>query len=233
MKVLELTNIELTYPQSRFEIKKKMKPSKIGPISLDFFDSEVVGIIGRNGSGKSTLLRLAGGVYPPDKGEIKIAGSISMLAGVGVGFNKHLTGLENTYLYAALMGWKREDVDSHLDDILAFSELGHHFYRPIRTYSSGMKARLGISVATAFRPDILLVDEVLGVGDASFRKKSENRVREMISGSGTVIIVSHSQGFMMEICDRIILIENGKVHDIGKPKEIYAKYNELLNIESS
>ena len=94
-----------------------------------------------------------------------------MLAGVGVGFNKHLTGLENTYLYAALMGWKKEDVDQQLDEILAFSELGHHFDRPIRTYSSGMKARLGISVATAFRPDILLVDEVLGVGDASFRKK--------------------------------------------------------------
>ena len=233
MKVLELTNIELTYPQSRFEVKKKMIPSKIGPISLDFYPSEVVGIIGRNGSGKSTLLKLAGGVYPPDKGEVKVAGSISMLAGVGVGFNKHLTGLENTYLYAALMGWKRDDVESHLEDIVAFSELGHHFHRPIRTYSSGMKARLGISVATAFRPDILLVDEVLGVGDASFRKKSEKRVRDMIGGSGTVIIVSHSQGFMMEICDRIVLMDDGEVIGIGEPKEMFAQYNKLLNIESS
>ena len=233
MKVLELTNIELTYPQSRFEVKKKMIPSKIGPISLDFYPSEVVGIIGRNGSGKSTLLKLAGGVYPPDKGEVKVAGSISMLAGVGVGFNKHLTGLENTYLYAALMGWKRDDVESHLEDIVAFSELGHHFHRPIRTYSSGMKARLGISVATAFRPDILLVDEVLGVGDASFRKKSEKRVRDMIGGSGTVIIVSHSQGFMMEICDRIVLMDGGEVIGIGEPREMYTQYNKLLNIESS
>ena len=233
MKVLELTNIELTYPQSRFEVKKKMIPSKIGPISLDFYPSEVVGIIGRNGSGKSTLLKLAGGVYPPDKGEVKVAGSISMLAGVGVGFNKHLTGLENTYLYAALMGWKREDVESHLEDIVSFSELGHHFHRPIRTYSSGMKARLGISVATAFRPDILLVDEVLGVGDASFRKKSEKRVRDMIGGSGTVIIVSHSQGFMMEICDRIVLMDGGEVIGIGEPREMYTQYNKLLNIESS
>ena len=233
MKVLELTNIELTYPQSRFEVKKKMIPSKIGPISLDFYPSEVVGIIGRNGSGKSTLLKLAGGVYPPDKGEVKVAGSISVLAGVGVGFNKHLTGLENTYLYAALMGWKREDVESHLEDIVSFSELGHHFHRPIRTYSSGMKARLGISVATAFRPDILLVDEVLGVGDASFRKKSEKRVRDMIGGSGTVIIVSHSQGFMMEICDRIVLMDGGEVIGIGEPREMYTQYNKLLNIESS
>ena len=233
MIVLKLNEIELTYPQSRFEKKKGMKPSRIGPISLEFFDSEVVGIIGKNGSGKSTLLRLAGGVYPPDSGEISIAGTISMLAGVGVGFNKHLTGLENTYLYAALMGWKKEDVDNQLDEILTFSELGHHFDRPIRTYSSGMKARLGISVATAFRPDILLVDEVLGVGDASFRKKSEKRVREMIDGSGTVIIVSHSQGFMMEICDRIILMDNGKVVDIGEPAMIYKQYNQLLGTNSS
>ena len=127
MKVLSLTNVELTYPQSRFELKKKMKPSKIGPISLDFYNSEIVGIIGRNGCGKSTLLRLAGGVYPPDSGNVQLAGSISMLAGVGVGFNKHLTGLENTYLYAALMGWKNSEVEQHLEEIIAFSELGHHF----------------------------------------------------------------------------------------------------------
>ena len=103
MKVLSLTNVELTYPQSRFEKKKKMKPSKIGPVSLDFYNSEIVGIIGRNGCGKSTLLRLAGGVYPPDAGDVRLTGSISMLAGVGVGFNKQLTGLENTYLYACLL----------------------------------------------------------------------------------------------------------------------------------
>ncbi|MDA8545594.1 ABC transporter ATP-binding protein [Candidatus Poseidoniales archaeon] len=231
--MLSLTNVELTYPQSRFEQKKKMKPSKIGPVSLDFYNSEIVGIIGRNGCGKSTLLRLAGGVYPPDAGNVKLAGSISMLAGVGVGFNKHLTGLENTYLYAALMGWKNSEVDKHLEEIIAFSELGHHFLRPIRTYSSGMKARLGISVATAFQPDILLVDEVLGVGDASFRKKSESRVREMIEGSGTVIIVSHSQGFMMEICDRIVLMDEGEIVAVGDPKEMYQKYNTLLGLNSN
>ena len=232
MKVLSLIDVELTYPQSRYEIKKKMKPSKIGPISLDFYNSEIVGIIGRNGCGKSTLLRLAGGVYPPDAGDVRLTGSISMLAGVGVGFNKQLTGLENTYLYAALMGWENSEVEQHLEEIIAFSELGHHFHRPIRTYSSGMKARLGISVATAFQPDILLVDEVLGVGDASFRKKSEARVRGMIEGSGTVIIVSHSQGFMMEICDRIVLMDEGEIVAVGDPKEMYQKYNTLLGLNS-
>lgn len=233
MKVLEIENISLTYPQSRLEKKKKMIPSKIGPINAEIFDSEIVGIIGRNGSGKSTLLRIMGGVFPPDEGEVRIQGTISLLAGVGVGFNKNLTGLENTYLYASLMGWKRKQIDSKLEDIIAFSELGHHFERPIKTYSSGMKARLGISVATAFRPDILLIDEVLGVGDASFRKKSEQRVRDMIEESGTVIIVSHSQNFMSELCDRIILMEKGKIVDVGAPSEMYRLYRKLLDNDSS
>ena len=228
MKILEVRNVSLTYPQTRFEKKKKMIPSKIGPINLNFSNSEIVGIIGRNGSGKRTLLRIMGGVFPPDEGEIQISGTISLLAGVGVGFNKNLTGLENTYLYASLMGWKKRDIEKQLDDIIRFSELGHNFDRPIRTYSSGMKARLGISVATAFRPDILLIDEVLGVGDASFRKKSEQRVRDMIDKSGTVIIVSHSQSFMVDLCDRIVLMENGEVVDVGPPLEMYKLYKEIL-----
>ena len=233
MNVLELHNVSLTYPQSRLEKKKKMMPSKIGPVNLEFYDSEIVGIIGRNGSGKSTLLRIIGGVFPPDEGEVHLSGTISLLAGVGVGFNKNLTGLENTFLYASLMGWKKKQIEEKLDDILSFSELGHHFERPIKTYSSGMKARLGISVATAFQPDILLIDEVLGVGDASFRKKSERRVKDMIKSSGTVIIVSHSQSFMLEICDRIVVMEAGKVVDVGEPSEMYKLYKNILNNDSS
>jgi ABC-type polysaccharide/polyol phosphate transport system ATPase subunit len=233
MNVLELHDVSLTYPQSRLEKKKKMIPSKIGPVNLEFYDSEIVGIIGRNGSGKSTLLRIIGGVFPPDEGEVHLSGTISLLAGVGVGFNKNLTGLENTFLYASLMGWKKKQIEEKLDDILSFSELGHHFERPIKTYSSGMKARLGISVATAFQPDILLIDEVLGVGDASFRKKSERRVKDMIKGSGTVIIVSHSQNFMLEICDRIVVMEAGKVVDVGEPSEMYKLYKNILNNDSS
>jgi len=233
MNVLELHGVSLTYPQSRLEKKKKMMPSKIGPVNLEFYDSEIVGIIGRNGSGKSTLLRIIGGVFPPDEGEVHLSGTISLLAGVGVGFNKNLTGLENTFLYASLMGWKKKQIEEKLDDILSFSELGHHFERPIKTYSSGMKARLGISVATAFQPDILLIDEVLGVGDASFRKKSERRVKDMIKGSGTVIIVSHSQNFMLEICDRIVVMEAGKVVDVGEPSEMYKLYKKILNNDLS
>ena len=205
MKILEVRNVSLTYPQTRFEKKKKMIPSKIGPINLNFSNSEIVGIIGRNGSGKSTLLRIMGGVFPPDEGEIQISGTISLLAGVGVGFNKNLTGLENTYLYASLMGWKKRDIEKQLEDIIRFSELGHNFDRPIRTYSSGMKARLGISVATAFRPDILLIDEVLGVGDPNFKEKSTNRIMEMVKGAGTVVIVSHSFGMLAGVSKRPLL----------------------------
>ena len=145
--------------------------------------------------GKVRLLKLMAGVFPPDSGMISMRGTVSLLSGVGVGFHKDLTGRENSYLYGALMGRSQNQIDDLIDDIQSFAELEHHFDRPLRTYSSGMKSRLGISVATAFRPDLLLIDEVLGVGDASFREKSQRKVKELIAESGSVVIVSHSMGF--------------------------------------
>jgi ABC-type polysaccharide/polyol phosphate transport system ATPase subunit len=188
---------------------------------------EVLGIIGHNGSGKSTLLKLMAGVFPPDTGSIAIRGSVSLLAGVGVGFHKDLTGRENAYLYGALMGRTQEQIDNLIDEIQQFAELKHHFDRPFRTYSSGMKSRLGISVATAFNPDLLLIDEVLGVGDASFKEKSKRRVRQMIDESGAVVIVSHSLGLLKEICDRIIVLENGKIVYKGDPVIAVETYLQL------
>jgi ABC-type polysaccharide/polyol phosphate transport system ATPase subunit len=188
---------------------------------------EVLGIIGHNGSGKSTLLKLMAGVFPPDTGSIAIRGSVSLLAGVGVGFHKDLTGRENAYLYGALMGRTQEQIDNLINEIQQFAELKHHFDRPLRTYSSGMKSRLGISVATAFNPDLLLIDEVLGVGDASFREKSKLRVRKMIEKSGAVVIVSHSLGLLKEICDRIIVLENGKIVFKGDPVDAVEAYLQL------
>jgi len=185
----------------------------------------VLGIIGRNGSGKSTLLKMMAGVFPPNSGTIAAKGSVSLLAGVGVGFHKELTGRENAYLYGALMGRTTEQIDGLIEEIQAFAELNHHFDRPIRTYSSGMKSRLGISVATAFKPDLLLIDEVLGVGDASFRKKSEKRVKDMISESGTVVIVSHSLGMLNKICNRLVWIDDGDMKQIGNPEDIISKYS--------
>lgn len=223
--VMRLEDITLEYPVPRQHRKEDIQPSGVRNISLEVKQGEVLGIIGRNGSGKSTLLKMMAGVFPPDSGTIATRGSVSLLAGVGVGFHKELTGRENAYLYGALMGRTTEQIDGLIEEIQSFAELAHHFDRPIRTYSSGMKSRLGISVATAFKPDLLLIDEVLGVGDASFRKKSEKRVKDMISESGTVVIVSHSLGMLKTICDRIIVLDSGSVlheGDVESGLEIYA-----------
>jgi len=209
--VMRLEDITLEYPVPRQYRKEDVQPSGVRNISLEVNQGEVLGIIGRNGSGKSTLLKMMAGVFPPDSGTISTRGSVSLLAGVGVGFHKELTGRENAYLYGALMGRETEQIDDLIEEIQSFAELDHHFDRPIRTYSSGMKSRLGISVATAFKPDLLLIDEVLGVGDASFRKKSEERVKEMIAESGTVVIVSHSLGMLKSICNRIIVLDGGSM----------------------
>ena len=230
--VMRLDDITLEYPVPRQYRKEDVQPSGVRNISLEVNQGEVLGIIGRNGSGKSTLLKMMAGVFPPDSGTIATRGSVSLLAGVGVGFHKELTGRENAYLYGALMGRTTEQIDELIEEIQSFAELDHHFDRPIRTYSSGMKSRLGISVATAFKPDLLLIDEVLGVGDASFRKKSEKRVKDMISESGTVVIVSHSLGMLKTICDRIIVLDSGSVlheGDVELGLELYVNGEKDMN----
>ena len=222
---MDLEAVTLEYPVPRQYRKENVQPSGIRDISLEIKQGEVLGIIGRNGSGKSTLLKVMAGVFPPDTGTIATRGTVSLLAGVGVGFHKELTGRENAYLYGALMGRTTEQIDELIEEIQSFAELEHHFDRPIRTYSSGMKSRLGISVATAFKPDLLLIDEVLGVGDVSFRKKSEKRVKDMISESGTVVIVSHSLGLLKTICDRIIVLDSGSIlheGDVALGLDLYA-----------
>ena len=224
---MEIVNLSLEYPMPRKYRKEKILPSGVRNITFNVEKGEVLGIIGRNGSGKSTLLKLMAGVFPPNSGTISIRGSVSLLAGVGVGFHKDLTGRENAYLYGALMGRRQTEIDLLIDEIQDFAELAHHFDRPLRTYSSGMKSRLGISVATAFKPDLLLIDEVLGVGDASFREKSKNRVQKLIRESGAVVIVSHSMGLLSEICNRIVHIEHGDIISIGDPDEVIRKYLEM------
>ena len=225
--VMRLEEVTLEYPVPRQYRKEDIQPSGVRNISLEVNQGEVLGIIGRNGSGKSTLLKMMAGVFPPDSGTIATRGSVSLLAGVGVGFHKELTGRENAYLYGALMGRTTKQIDELIEEIQVFAELEHHFDRPIRTYSSGMKSRLGISVATAFRPDILLIDEVLGVGDASFRERSKARVRQLIQQSGAVVIVSHSLSLMAGICDRIMLIDSGEIICLGEPKEALNAYEKL------
>ena len=193
-------------------------------VSLQLFEGEIVGIIGRNGSGKSTLLRTISGIYSPDKGTVRTKGQISLLARLGIGFNVHLTGRENVYLYGSILGHSRKTMDSLIDEIISFSGLELSIDKPLRTYSSGMKTRLSFSVASAVRSEILLIDEVLSVGDYDFREKSKIRMQEMVDEAATVVIVSHSLPILEQMCSRLILIEDGKIKAIGEPKEIIEIY---------
>ena len=239
--VLKLEQVVLDYPKKESIInflkrklglilgKKSRSPHfrALNQIDLTINKGEVIGIIGRNGSSKSTLLKTMAGIYHPTEGKVVMDGDISLLSGVGLGMNKNLSGRENIHLYGSILGHSRITMDSLTEEIIQFSELHEFIDEPLRTYSSGMKARLGISVATAVKPDILLIDEVLGVGDPGFKKRSQERIRRMMDDSNTVVIVSHSFGLLKEICDRMIMMEKGSIKIIGTPDDVIAKYHEI------
>ena len=231
-----LRDIGLRFPKQRGLISllvglfKRQKPSEfiaLDGVSLEIQKGEVVGIIGRNGSGKSTLLRVIAGIYPPDEGEVHAAGDISLLAGLGTGFSQHQTGRENALLYGSILGHTEREMNEKIDEIIEFSELGTFIDEPLRTYSAGMKARLGLAVASAINPNILLIDEVLGVGDPNFREKSKKKILNMVKGASTVVIVSHSFGLMTDICDRVVLIDQGHIEFVGEPQDAIKRYYEL------
>ena len=232
---IEVKNVTLHFPKQRNALimlldvlrGNKRRFTALKGVSLDVKRGEIVGVIGRNGCGKSTLLRVMAGIYPPDEGKTYAAGDISLLAGLGTGFSPHQTGRENAILYGSILGHDEEEMKSKLPEIIEFSELGDFIDEPIRTYSAGMKARLGLAVASAINPDILLIDEVLGVGDPQFREKSKKKILNMVEGAGTVVIVSHSFGLMKSICDRLILIHEGEIIIDGEPSEAIAKYYEI------
>jgi ABC-type polysaccharide/polyol phosphate transport system ATPase subunit len=238
--VIDVDEVSVTFPLSRpglNSIKRKManmftnkelKPLQrtvLTDISLNIKQGEVLGIIGRNGCGKSTLLRAISGIYRPSKGLVRSCGQIFLLAGIRIGFTGNLTGRENAYLYGSILGHSRERMDELMAGIIEFSELEEYMDMPLRTYSSGMTARLGFSVATAVQPEILLIDEVLAVGDQEFKERSKERILEMVANAGTVVIVSHSFGMLKNVCDRIVLLENGCIKDVGKPEHIIEVYH--------
>ena len=231
---VELENITLHFPKQTNALKliinlfnrKKDRFTALKNVSLSVKKGEVLGVIGKNGSGKSTLLRIISGIYPADEGVCKVSGSVSLLAGLGTGFSGHQTGRENAILYGSILGHPEEVMMSKLPEIIEFSELEKFIDEPVRTYSSGMKARLGLAVASAIHPEILLIDEVLGVGDPQFREKSKKRILDLVKSTGTVVLVSHSFGLMREICDRLAFIHKGKIVDVGTPEEIIKLYYE-------
>lgn len=195
-------------------------------VSFVIFKGEKVGIIGYNGAGKSTLLKIISGVYTPDEGKVIINGNIAPLLSLGAGFDKNYSGRENIFLNGAILGYDEEFLREKYDEILEFSELGEFINVAVKNYSSGMLSKLGFSIATIVEPDILILDEVLGVGDINFRKKSKEKLQSLMESNTTVLLVSHSISEIRSICDKAIWIENGRVREIGEVNYICDKYTE-------
>lgn len=198
-------------------------------ISFDVPSGQALGIVGRNGAGKSTLLKLITGTMRPSSGTVAIHGKISAILELGMGFNPDYTGRQNVFHALGLMGYQHAEIVAALDDIAGFSELGSYFDQPLRVYSSGMHMRLAFSVATAFRPDILIVDEALSVGDAYFQHKSFDRIKAFQKQGTTLILVSHDRMALLSLCDRAILLHNGALAKDGDPEAVLDYYNALLS----
>lgn len=193
-------------------------------ISFVVKKGETLGLIGRNGAGKSTMLKVISGILKPTKGTVSIYGNVVPMLELGSGFDFDLTGKENIFLNGAILGYSEEFLKSKYDDIVAFSELAQFIDTPIRNYSSGMLARLAFSVASVVEPEILIVDEILSVGDAQFQEKSRKRMLELMGGGTTVLFVSHSLDQIREMCNRVIWLENGTIKMMGNTKEICDAY---------
>lgn len=215
---------------------KKLKGEKIRfnefwalkNISFKLYKGDRLGILGLNGAGKSTLLKVIAGVYKPTSGTVKRYGHIAPMIELGAGFDPNYTGRENIYLYGSVLGFSKEFLDSKYEEILEFSELGDFIDVPIKNYSSGMKARLGFSIATVVDPEILILDEVLSVGDARFKKKCEARMQKMFDKGVTVLFVSHSLKQVERLCNKAILLEHGQLIADGDIKEVADLYRKRL-----
>jgi ABC-2 type transport system ATP-binding protein len=197
-------------------------------VTFDVKTGESVGVIGPNGAGKSTLLQVLAGILTPSEGTVLVDGHISSLLTLGVGFDQDLSGTENIRLAGAFMGMPHQDVEDRLEHIIEYAELGQFIDAPIKTYSSGMRARLGFAIATSVDPDILLLDEVLATGDAAFREKSKQRVLELVKGAKAIMLVTHDMSWVTEYCNRAILIEKGRIELMGDPEEVVAVHKERM-----
>jgi teichoic acid transport system ATP-binding protein len=216
--------------KNRFLRAKTIKTSKIEfyqalkDVSFTVLEGVNVGLIGSNGAGKSTLLKTLAGIYQPDSGEIKLATESIALLTLGTGFEGELSGLENIFLNGALLGFSKTKINEKLEDIIAFADIGDFIYHPVRTYSSGMKARLSFSIASSIEPDILLIDEMLGVGDENFKEKSKSRLKEIISSNRTVVLAAHNMSTIRDYCDQTIWLEKGSLIRSGKTSEVVDEY---------
>jgi len=202
-------------------------------VDLDVEYGQVLGVIGSNGAGKSTLMRVIAGILPPSQGRVEVYGSVSTLLALGVGFNPNMSGRDNVFLGGLAAGMSREEIEKNFAEIAAFSELGDAIEAPMRTYSSGMFARLAFSVAATVRPDILIVDEALSTGDAKFKEKSLNRIKELRSDDRALILVSHAMATLRDVCNDVAWIHKGKVIQRGEPNLVIDAYQEFLQVGKS
>jgi lipopolysaccharide transport system ATP-binding protein len=216
----------LFHPLKATSMMKNLRFEALCNISFDVYKGETLGIIGKNGTGKSTILGLIAGVLKPTKGRVTVKGKISPLLELGAGFHFELTGRENIMLNGVLLGLTRSEVSKKMAEIIEFSELSEFIDQPIRTYSSGMLARLGFSVASSLDPEILLIDEILAVGDTNFQKKCLDRMTGFRKNDVTMVFVSHSMPEVERICDRVMWVEDHSVKILGRPKDVIAKYSE-------
>jgi ABC-type polysaccharide/polyol phosphate transport system ATPase subunit len=200
-------------------------------VSLEIEKGDRVGLVGLNGAGKSTLLKLISGVMKPTQGQIKVKGRISPLLALGAGFDPSYTGRENVFLYGALLGHSKRFIESKFDEIVEFSEIGDFIDVPLKNYSSGMGARLAFSIATAVQPEILILDEVLSVGDAKFQEKSRQRMDSLMEGQVTILFVSHSTDQVRKICDKAIWLEKGKLISQGPVDEVCDVYEKFIQLK--
>ena len=225
---------------NRFSLKKGGLKSRgsgkifkaVKGVTFEVPKGQILGICGKNGSGKSTLLRAISGIFSADKGSINLHGNSISLLSIGVGFQKQLTGYENIFLSGMLLGYSKEQIEEKVKDIIEFSELGDFIYRPVRSYSSGMYSKLAFSITAILETDIMLIDEVLSVGDIHFKEKSYNKMKELISDDKrTVVIVSHNSKTIIELCDKVIWLHEGLIKDQGNPETIMNEYEEFMRNE--
>lgn len=238
---IELQNVSLTFEvvndridtlkesiirTLRHNKSKKTKFKALDDVSFKIYQGEKIGVIGYNGAGKSTLLKVITGIYPPDNGKVITKGKISPLLSLGAGFDYNYSGRKNIYLNGAVLGYDKNFLHEKEKEIIEFSELEDFIDFPIKNYSSGMLAKLGFSIATIVNPDILIIDEILSVGDVNFHKKSADKIRSLMEGGTTVLLVSHSIPQIREICDKAIWIDKGKVREIGEVNKVCDNYLE-------
>jgi ABC-2 type transport system ATP-binding protein/lipopolysaccharide transport system ATP-binding protein len=194
-------------------------------VNLEIRDGERIGLIGQNGAGKTTLLRVLAGVYPPTSGTVQVMGRVAPMLDLSLGMSPDATGIENIWVCGALWGLARAEIAAGMDDIIEFTELGDYLNIPVRTYSAGMLVRLSFAIATLRQPEILLLDEVIGVGDASFMSKAKARLKKMASNAHIVVVSSHSDPIIRDLCDKAIWLDRGSIAAFGPVDEVLGKYN--------